>query len=349
MNELTTAKQNTDDLPVLTISAYSAYIAYIDRNERTTKAYLNALRSFAAWTIKNGIDRPTREDIISYRHYLETPHQSIRLDQKSGWTYRTDGHGRRITTTCSASTVAQYLRSVCQFFRWTSSAGIYPNVAQDVRAPKVRADIHKKDALEPADVKVILRMLSDAIQSAKTPMQTEQAKRLYAIFLLTVTAGLRTIEISRANIKDMEVRNDRAYIYIFGKGHSEPDQRKPLAKKVYEAVQDYLQSRSDYPTPTSPLFVATGNRSGGRRIASTTISTMIKQALQAAGYNSTRITAHSLRHTTGTTAQAVCGDLYTVQRYMRHVNPSTTEVYLHASTERQEAELANQLCDLFIE
>ncbi|MDE6087664.1 MAG: tyrosine-type recombinase/integrase, partial [Oscillospiraceae bacterium] len=167
------------------------------------------------------------------------------------------------------------------------------------------------------------------------------------MYLLAVNAGLRTIELARANIKDIEVKGNSAWLYVWGKGHTEPDAKKPLAPEVKEAIDDYLKSRTDNPTGTSPLFVATGNRSGGKRLATTTISTMLKGAMQEAGFNSDRLTAHSLRHTAGTTVQELTGNIYLTQQYMRHSNPATTEIYLHVDTERQEAEIATQLYHLY--
>ena len=65
--------------------------------------------------------------------------------------------------------------------------------------------------------------------------------------------------------------------------------------------------------------------------------------MQAAGYDSERITAHSLRHTAGTNVQEMTGNLYLTQQYMRHASHATTEIYLHVDTEQQEAEIAQQL------
>ncbi len=167
------------------------------------------------------------------------------------------------------------------------------------------------------------------------------------MYVLAVNAGLRTVEISRARVKDLEERNGKAVLYGWGKGHTEADAKKPRAPAVYNAIKDYLQSRSDRPTANSPLFISTGNRSGGKAIAATTISKMLKQAMKEAGYNSERITAHSLRHTAGTSVQAITGNLYTTQIYMRHANPATTEIYLHNNTERQESETAEKLYNYY--
>ena len=74
---------------------------------------------------------------------------------------------------------------------------------------------------------------------------------------------------------------------------------------------------------------------------------MLKRAMQAAGYNSERLTAHSLRHTAGTCAYNITGDIYQTQVYMRHDDPKTTEIYLHTETEEQEATLAERLYQLY--
>ena len=69
--------------------------------------------------------------------------------------------------------------------------------------------------------------------------------------------------------------------------------------------------------------------------------------MQQAGYDSERITAHSLRHTCGTSTQEITGNLYLTQKYMRHADPKTTEIYLHNNTEKQEAETAQQLFNYY--
>lgn len=312
-------------------SLFEEFVTYIDRGEKTTRTYLTNLRQFMKWLQATGTTNPTRADVMAYRDYL--------------------------TQTRKPNTVKQYLQSVRQFFSWTAANGYYPNIAANIHAPKIRQDAHKKDALTADDVLTIENSIAahaaakaaeaaakDKDTAGRIDRATEQGKRLFAMYLLAVTAGLRTIEISRANIKDLEQRNGTACIYIYGKGRAEADQKKPIAPQVYNALQDYISSRKDHPTENSPLFVATGNRSGGRRLAPTTISTMLKRAMQQAGYNSEKLTAHSLRHTAGNAVMELTGDnLFITQQYMRHANPATTEIYLHRNTEKQEAEIAQQL------
>ena len=344
----------------LTPALFTDFVSWIDRSPKTTRSYLTNLKQFAAWLQFMGITSPVRQDILSYRQWLTTEHDAISFDPVTGWAYRTDSTGTPIKMICKSNTVAQYLRSVCQFFRWTAANGIYPDIAANIHAPKVKKDTHRKEALTASEVLTIENSITaqaaqrvQAAQEAqkdttgRTQRSTEQGKRLYAMYLLAVNAGLRTVEISRANVKDLETKSGQSWLYIWGKGHTEPDQRKPLAPEVASAVREYLQSRSDRPVGTSPLFVSTGNRSGGKRIAPTTISTMLKRAMQEAGFDSERLTAHSLRHTAGSAVQELTGDIYTTQKYMRHSNPATTEIYLHTDTEKQEAGIAQQLYNLY--
>ena len=331
---------------------------------RTYHAYKKNLRQFAAWLYFEGIRQPIKEDIRKYREYLTTEHDQITLDPEApeGWSYKTDGRGNVPKVICRASTAAQYLRTVAQFFKWCAQNGLYPNITDGVQKIRVKQDErHRREAFEAAEIMTIENQIkSDAAKQAERVKDArkdtagriqrtdEQGKRLYAIYLLTVTAGLRTVEISRADIKDFVTRGGASWLYIWGKGREEADARKPLAPEVAEALRDYLESRTDRPKANSPLFVATGNRSGGKRLASTTISTMLKRAMQAAGYDSEKLTAHSLRHTAGETVLQLTGNnIYITQKYMRHKDPKTTEIYLHKNTEKEETGIAKQIYNFY--
>lgn len=312
------------------------FVAYIDRSPKTTRTYLTNLRQFVAWLRYEGIEQPQRGDIILYREWLAAEHEAIELvSEAPGWRYRMDGNGNRQRVQCKPNTVKQYLQSVKQFFSWAATEGIYPaDIAKGIHGPKVTA-AHRKDSLTAEEV----RAIEDSIDRS-----SEQGKRLYAMFLLAVNAGLRTVELSRANLRDLEAKSGAACLYIWGKGHAEPDTKKPLAPGVYAALREYIEARADTHTAASPLFVATGNRSGGQRLAATTISTMLKRAMQRAGFDSERLTAHSLRHTAGQNVMQITGrNIYETQQYMRHSNPATTEIYLDNASAQQDGDIARRL------
>lgn len=75
---------------------------------------------------------------------------------------------------------------------------------------------------------------------------------------------------------------------------------------------------------------------------------MLKGAMQQAGYNSDRLTAHSLRHTTAANVMDMTGNnIYSTQQYLRHSSPKTTEIYLENDTTAQDETLATLLYKRF--
>ena len=347
----------------ITNELFADFVEWVDRSEKTTRTYLSNFKQFIAWLKYSGITHPERKDIVNYRNWLLSEHDAIKLDMESeaGWSYRQDTKGRCVKIQCKANTVAQYLRSVKQFFKWTAANSIYPNITENIHTPKADTTSHKKDALQAEDVlnieQSIKKHAEEQVQEAAQALKdtagrvqrsNEQGKRLTAMYLLAVNAGLRTVELSRANIKDLETVNGQTYLYIYGKGRDEANQKKAIAPEVADAIREYIDCRSDNVSGNSPLFVSTGNRSGGKRIAPTTISTMLKKAMKEAGYNSDKITAHSLRHTAGTNVMQISGhNIYDTQKYMRHKNTSTTEIYTHVNNEKQDAALARDLYNFY--
>ena len=316
------------------------FIDYTDRKETTVKNYKKCISRFLTWLAYNEIGQPQREDIKAYRDFLAS----------CGYT---------------AGTQQQYLRAVKHFFSWLAAEGIYPNVADNVHPPKVRHDIHKKDALRREDVPIVAESIDRS---------TENGKRLYAMYLLAITGGLRTIEISRADVGDIKTVGGRTYLYVWGKGHDDKDAPILIIPEVKEAIQEYLSSRPDKYTAKSPLFVASGNKGrpgtkiykrddlgnyvldeNGKKIVDhlsdgrmtpTSISALFKEMLVKAGYDSDRITAHSIRHTSGTGVYKATHNIYLAQKHQRHTNASTTEIYVHAE-ERQERDTEQQVYNYY--
>jgi integrase/recombinase XerC len=343
------------------IQAFTQYIETLDRSPATVKTYTKNLRQFALYLLYKDIGSPQRQDVSNYKHYLQSDHYSIGFDDAGRWIYKRDTSGHKIIIRLRPNTINLYLQSVKMFFCWTAFNGIYPNIADHVKILKVDHTSHKKDALTPAQVLTIEKSIK-ARSAAREQYQKqqpkdtagrvqraiEQDKRLLALYTLAVNAGLRTIELSRASVHDIATKDGIAFLQIWGKGRAEPDQRKILSPEVYATIKDYLKTRNN-PPGTHPLFTATGNRAGGQRLSPETISKLLKKAMQAAGYNSDRLTAHSLRHSAGSAAQEVTQNIYLTQKYMRHQDPKTTEIYIHDGEQEQEREkkLAQSIYKLY--
>ena len=273
------------------------YIDYIDRKETTVKGYITCIRRFSKWLAENNItlQEATRDDIRRYRDYLD------RSDLATG-------------------TKNQYFRAAKALIHWAFCEGlILKDIGDNIHGAKVKNDCHKKDALPRNSVEPIAK---------KIDRSDETGKRLYAMYLLCVKNGLRTIEVHRADVGDIKTIDGDPYLYVQPKGHDSKDSPKYLFPEVKAAIDDYLQSRSEKVTAKSPLFTSTSNRSKGGRIATTTISTMLKDVLVSNGFDSDRLTAHSLRATAATAAFEAGLTLFEVQQLMGHCDPATTEIYI---------------------
>lgn len=280
------------------------FVAYCDVKQTTIDGYAVALRHFANW-IRS--PQPGREDIRAYKEYLATATSETGKPFKAG-------------------TQARYLRAVKLFFKWTAAEGLYPNIADNIKPAKIRMATRHRDALTAEDARRVL----DSIDRS-----SEAGKRDYALMLLCITCAFRMVELHRANIEDIQTIAGRPWLYVQGKGRDEKDEKLELAPEVYEAIEDYLAERKPG-SKTEALFTGTSNRAKGQRITEPGLSRIVKDILRSAGYDSERITAHSLRHTGITLCTKAGKSLRQVQEYARHANPATTEIYIHDNQQAQE-------------
>lgn len=291
---------------------FTRFMDYCDVKDSTAQGYTVALRHFVEWFNTQQITQPTREDIKAYKEHLATA---------------TSEKGKGFT----AATQARYFRACKLFFKWCAAEGLYPNIADNLKPAKNRMDVHHRDALTGEDMKNILEGIE---------RKDEVGKRDYAIMLLCVTCGLRIVEFQRANIDDLQIIRGQAVLFIQGKGHDAKDAYKKIIPAVYDAIKDYLATRQGW-KKGDPLFTSTSNRAQGKRITIPGISRIVKDILKDAGFDSDRITAHSLRHTSVTLALEAGLSLQQAQAHARHASPATTEIYAHnIDQEKEQPEMA---------
>ena len=268
------------------------FIAYLDTKPRTIDTYRKALKPFFSFLAGRDIRQPKRADIIAYRDALNE--------------------------TLKPATVRTYLTTVKLFFQWAAQEGLYPvNPAEHVKGPQLDKT-HKKAALTSAQAKAILQGI---------PRDTLQGKRDYAIMALMTGGGLRCIEVSRANLEDIGTAGDSTVLFLQGKGRDEKTEYVKLAQPIEAAIRDYLKARGK---AAGPLFASTSNNSQGQRMTTRSISGIVKGHMRAAGYDSDKLTAHSLRHTAATLALLNGATYQETQQLLRHSSLNTTMIYVHS-------------------
>lgn len=324
MNELTTTNTNS----LLTAKSFNldSFAEYWeewikDRADTTQAGYNVTVKCFLEWLLNEGITQPERKDIVSYRNWLLTPHKS----RKTG-----------DLITFSADTSARYFRGCKMFFAFLEDQGLYKDITKNVRSPKTAVKDFKRDSLEREDCLRILESID---------RKTETGKRDYCIVLACVSCGFRIIEIQRANIGDIETHAGEHRLYIQGKGHLEKDDYKTIEPELWEAMEEYLKIRNAK-AHEAPLFAAVSSNAkpGGGRLTEPSISRIVKGVLKGAGYDSRRITAHSLRHTSVTLDRKAGATLEEASKHARHSSITITQRYDHA-LEKAEAKDERRIMD----
>ncbi|GAB4042872.1 tyrosine-type recombinase/integrase [Spirosoma jeollabukense] len=153
---------------------------------------------------------------------------------------------------------------------------------------------------------------TDLLASAASP-------RDRAILALLSLEGLRTVEITRLLLADVDV--DRRLIHVLGKGKST---KKPI--KLFEAclgpLVGYLQSIQQWPLPEqdqkTPLFANLTTA----QVRYITNKHLLKNGLKKKG-----MSAHSLRHTAAQLLLDGGVELVYVQQHLRHESIETTQFY----------------------
>jgi len=273
---------------------YERFLSFQEISPRSSDTYRKAIKQFLGFLTRHEIKEPTRYDIISYRNQMKE-------------------EGKKPTT------IRLYLTAVKVFFQWLDLEGLYKNVALKIKGGKLDKSF-KKDYLTSNQARILLETM---------PRETVEQKRDYAIARLSLTTGLRTIEVVRANVEDLRTVGDDLALFVQGKGKEDKSAFVKVAPKAEAAIREYLAARG-HVSSDSPLFSSGANRNHGGRLTTRSVSRIEKNALLRAGMDSPRLTAHSYRHTAATLNLMNGGSLEETQQLLRHSNVNTTLVYAHS-------------------
>lgn len=289
-----------------------AFIASRHCSPNTARTYRNSLRQMLKFFALNSITEPTTADVDNFIN-------TLRAGNKSD------------------STLRLYLTATKLFFSFLAKNRIYRDVTGDCAPLKLRkSSTHKKKALSDKQAKALLNAVKG---------NNLIALRDRAIIALCLQCGLRTVEISRANVGDFKDAGDYWTLDVIGKGHLQADDTVKVAPQVAKLILDYLNLRGKV-ADDEPLFVSTSHNvswkanSYGVRLSEQSIGKLIKRYMLAVGIKDKKITAHSCRHYAATTAIKSGCDIREVSQMLRHSSLVITSTYLHdLSLETRRAEL----------
>jgi integrase/recombinase XerD len=277
-----------------------------DAASDTLKTYRNQLQQFVNWCDRQNINPVdvTKDDIKHYRRWMVE------------------------TKKFKPATVALKLSVVKRFYQAAVEKGLISiNPANGIKPPKEKRDSAERITyLEQTEVEQFL-----AIIPQDGTLKSSRDKALLAIMALE---GPRTVELHRANISDVVRQGRNLGIRVEGKRNI---RIVPLTPDIANLLMNYLEAREERGEtlkPSSPLFIAVGNRAGGQRISRRGIRLIVDYYLNQAALKQTpgrTISAHSLRHTAGTLALRSGAELRQVQDLLGHADPRTTCIYAHVA------------------
>ena len=287
-----------------------AFLLSQDVSIRSKAVYRNALKLFKSFLAEREAGGSTgfltKTDLVQYK-------------------------SRLLARGLSPRTGNLYLTSVRQFFKYLEANRIYPDVTAGVRGFK-RSYGFNRDPLT-------LQQARDLLDSISTSSLI--GLRDYAMINLMLRTGVRTMEVVGSDVGDIRQTSNATLLYVRSKGKDAKDEFVVLTREAYEPIARYLAARkcSD---PRAPLFVSHRNYNEGERITTKTLRCAVKTHLLAIGVFSSRISAHSLRHTFATMALQNGATIEQVRDTLRHQNITTTQIYVH-TTDRLEHAAENTI------
>jgi integrase/recombinase XerD len=287
------------------------FTKYLETTKGSAYTYARALKQFFAWMKAQGISEPTREDLKNYRDFIAGDHQ--------------------------ATTTASYINALKQFYKWLDYKGYAKDITNHLKGARVSHE-HRKDALTVEQAKELLNSIEQ---------NSLEGMRDFAITYLCLSCGLRTIEVVRANVEDMHYIAGDMALAVQGKGKQDKADYVKVPYQVEKAIRAYLGKRGSV-SQDAPLFASDSDRNQGGRLTTRTISGIVKGELRKCDFDSPRLTAHSLRHTTATLNLLNGGTLEETQQLLRHTNINTTMIYNHA-LERAKNHSEKRVADLLEE
>ena len=177
-----------------------------------------------------------------------------------------------------------------------------------IRSPRLERQFHR-DGLSEEGRAWLLDCVADS--------------KWQAIITLMGWCGLRTVEVTRLRVRDVDFSASR--LYVQGKGKEDKVAIQLLEECAY-FVALYIKEYERGISGNEALFPGLTTRQ---------IRYHTRKYLQRAGLKTARISAHSLRHTTGQVLLKQGVDPIYVQRHLRHKSFATTQIYVQQQSEKE--------------
>ncbi len=258
---------------------------FLDVNEETRKDYQYRIGHFLNFISNKGLNQ---DSFLEYKKYL------------------------KLRTDYTVSTKNKYLITAKIFLKELNRRRLLPvDITQNIKSFS-HSKKHKKEGLTDQEIEKLTFALKELPNS---PHNT----RIKAIISLLVLQGLRQVEITRLDVKDIDLVRKTALIE--GKGRDDKEIIY-LHPETARHIKRYLKANN---LKDGALFVSNSNNSRNARITTRGLRLIIKKVLKDLDIEKS---VHGFRHYfTTTLLKNYQGNLLRVAQYTRHKSLEMLQVY----------------------
>lgn len=280
------------------------------RPENTTcSTYARGVAGLLAWVRETGRDHAVL-DIVDFHAWLKHLYlqRGNAVDSRSG-----------------------KMAAVRSFYHWRFTCGLGSDRAQFVPL----TSRGKKMARKYSD-KELAGMFA-SVQSRSTHAGRIRDK---AFLLLLLAAGLRREEVSKLNVRDLDLGEQRGSVLVQGKGAKERE--VPIEGPVVTALREWLGARDNLGHMTEPeaVFVCLASAYMGRRLGLDGIEDIVKFHARSAGIRDFGVHRFRVNFATGLYDDGA--GIEEIRVLLGHESIETTRRYIAVSERVRKTRLSSQ-------
>ena len=191
--------------------AIEEFINSRSANANTQSKYRRIIRQVLKNFAAQKITAPVEDDV---NRYIVT----LRAQKKSDYTIRL------------------YATVMKSFFSFLGRKGYYADIAADVKVSLKKSKTHNRKALTQKQAERLISAINGT---------DEVSRRNRAIIALSLTTGVRTVEIERADVEDLSEADGYWALKVQGKGRLTKDETVKVVPWVAQMILSYLALRGD--------------------------------------------------------------------------------------------------------
>jgi len=217
--------------------------------------------------------------------------------------------------------VSLYMISLKLFFAYLNepygtegNVQVYPDIYSlaDPKLKRPQSRVHYRERLTDDEVRTLR---SAAGNHARDSLMID----------LALYCGLRVNEVANVRDTDLVKDNDIYKLFVLRKGKTRKTHFVIVNSILAERLTDYIERFK----VEGYLFYDLSHKNSGGHLCASSVSCIISNYMKRVQIKRDNLTAHSLRHTAGTSFYQATKDIYATQQFLGHRDSSTTEIYMH--------------------